>query len=284
MLEVTHGFTAVTLLPLNGTFSRGRALQAGAESWRHGDCLMFFCDVDIVFTIDFLERCRLHTEVGRRVYYPMVFSLYNPDIVYSLANTGIPAENDQLIISKDTGFWRDFGYGMTCQYLSDFKVIGGFAKQHVVGWGKRMSICIRCIWRVVITLRLEQPIRVSSTCGTRRSAIPSWRRNSITAVFAPRLSTKLRTRSSEFLPSRRRLMFSKVANKTREKSGFRCEINAKESGKGITWFWDILGRCISYVSWLNSGHCGYYGSALYCLGTWDSIVVFALMLCRLRSL
>ncbi|KAG8135203.1 hypothetical protein E2320_008245 [Naja naja] len=116
-------FHNYTLVSLNEEFNRGQGLDVGARAWEKGEVLMFFCDVDIYFTAEFLNSCRLNTEPGKKVFYPVVFSLYNPAIVYANQD-GPPPVEQQLVHKKDSGFWRDFGFGMMCQYRTDFLAIG----------------------------------------------------------------------------------------------------------------------------------------------------------------
>lgn len=126
-------FKNYTLLQLDEEFSRGRGLDLGARAWKGGNVLLFFCDVDIYFTADFLTTCRLNALPGKKVFYPVLFSQYNPTLIYG-GPDHVPPVLQQLVIKKDTGFWRDFGYGMTCQYRSDFINIGGFDLD-IKGWG-----------------------------------------------------------------------------------------------------------------------------------------------------
>ncbi|KAK2505573.1 hypothetical protein MC885_014742, partial [Smutsia gigantea] len=126
-------FRNFTFIQLNGEFSRGKGLDVGARFWKGSNVLLFFCDVDIYFTSEFLNTCRLNTQPGKKVFYPVLFSQYNPGIIYGHHDV-VPPLEQQLVIKKETGFWRDFGFGMTCQYRSDFINIGGFDLD-IKGWG-----------------------------------------------------------------------------------------------------------------------------------------------------
>lgn len=92
------------------------------------------CDVDVIFNLEFLERCRFNVEKQKKVYYLILFSLFNFKLVYFMENRIILFIKRQLVIFKKIGFWRDFGYGMICQYFLDFKVVKGF-REGIVGWG-----------------------------------------------------------------------------------------------------------------------------------------------------
>lgn len=56
----------------------------------------------------------------------MVFSLYNPGLVYPLLDRPVPSVSEQLNVDVQSGFWRTFGYGMACMYRQDYLAAGGF--------------------------------------------------------------------------------------------------------------------------------------------------------------
>uniref|UniRef100_A0A674JSG0 Hexosyltransferase n=1 Tax=Terrapene triunguis TaxID=2587831 RepID=A0A674JSG0_9SAUR len=119
----------MTLIPMTGEFSRGLGLEM-ASSQFDNDTLLLFCDVDLIFTPDFLQRCRDNTVQGQQVYYPIIFSQYDPKVIYG----GNPPGDNNFVFTKKTGFWRDYGFGITCIYKSDLLSAGGFDTS-IQGWG-----------------------------------------------------------------------------------------------------------------------------------------------------
>lgn len=132
-VSLEHHFTHYKVIEKQDNFSRGVGLLTGATAWEQGNVLLFFCDVDVYFKNGFLDRCRLNSAPGSRVYYPIVFSMYNPSIVYS-DHVKLPPYSDFFVINRDSGFWRTFGFGMTCMYRSDFLFMRGF-DTNIQGWG-----------------------------------------------------------------------------------------------------------------------------------------------------
>ena len=119
--ELHYSTLSLTVIPIfQSNFSRGYGLHAGIAKIGQnyeGNSLIFTTDLDVVVTTLFLNRCRIHSEPGNRVYFPLVFSLYNPKIVSVFLNQTIPSKiKDKLRIKEETGWWRDFGYGMACFY------------------------------------------------------------------------------------------------------------------------------------------------------------------------
>lgn len=120
---------SIEILPVSGNFSRARALDLGASKLQAND-LMLFIDVDIVFTSSALNRIRLNTLPGRRLYFPIVFSQYNPKIVYSEAG-----QQDKFTINEISGHWRQYGFGIVSLYKRDYRTVGGLDLS-IQGWGK----------------------------------------------------------------------------------------------------------------------------------------------------
>lgn len=107
----------ITAIPIVGPFSRGLGLNEGAKFTgdKCKECTLFFCDIDLTFNHQTLDKCRLLAVKGTSVYFPVVFSQYNPDL------SKIHVTKMSLLINKESGFWRNFGFGMSCIHVHDFK-------------------------------------------------------------------------------------------------------------------------------------------------------------------
>lgn len=142
----------LAVIPMTGNFSRGLALELGSAQLDN-NTLLFFCDVDLIFTADALQRCRDNTVQGKQVYFPIVFSQYNPKIVYAENN---PRDN-KFVFTKKSGFWRDYGFGITCVYKSDLVKAGGFDTS-ILGWGlEDVDLFTKMINSGLKVLRSQEP-------------------------------------------------------------------------------------------------------------------------------
>lgn len=164
-----HPKADIDLIPMTGNFSRGLALEVGS-ALLHNDTLLFFCDVDLMFTGDALQRCRDNAVLGERAYFPIVFSQYDPRVVYAeqgrgeergrgeehRQNGGEHGEN-QFVFTRKSGFWRDYGFGVTCIYKGDLVHAGGFDTS-ILGWGlEDVDLFSRVVSSGLQVLRSQEP-------------------------------------------------------------------------------------------------------------------------------
>ncbi|XP_061655519.1 chondroitin sulfate synthase 3 isoform X1 [Phyllopteryx taeniolatus] len=142
----------LSVIPMTGNFSRGFALELGSSLSDNGT-LLFFCDVDLIFNADALQRCRDNTVQGRQIYFPIIFSQYNPKIVYA---EKAPRENN-FVLTKKGGFWRTYGFGIACVVKSDLLKAGGFDTS-ILGWGlEDVDLFTKVIHSGLKVLRSQEP-------------------------------------------------------------------------------------------------------------------------------
>ncbi|XP_050520401.1 chondroitin sulfate synthase 1-like isoform X2 [Daktulosphaira vitifoliae] len=121
----------IKLLPdLEDSFARALALDFGSSRINAPEDLLFFVDVDMLWTNAMLDRIRLNTIRNRSVYFPIVYSEFDPIVVY-----GQSVSPNHFLINQDSGYWRQYGYGIVSMYKSDLIAIGSF-NTSIHGWGK----------------------------------------------------------------------------------------------------------------------------------------------------
>ena len=135
-LQTKYPHHDLRVIPVKGPFSRALALQQGSALYER-DALMFFIDVDIYLNVESLYRIRTLIIQHRQVYFPIVFSQYDPKMLCPSGEEKciLEGSNDPFSFNHDYGYWRQFGFGIAGIYKSDFEKIGGFDTT-IMGWGK----------------------------------------------------------------------------------------------------------------------------------------------------
>lgn len=122
------------VIPVNEDFARASALEIGAKQCPEDEYnILFFIDVDMVFDETTLERIRLNTIQGKQTYFPIVYSEFDPTIVYN--SEEIQESPSHYLINANTGYWRQFGFGIASMFNKDLKMVGGY-NTTIKGWGK----------------------------------------------------------------------------------------------------------------------------------------------------
>ncbi|KAH7643770.1 chondroitin sulfate synthase 1-like protein [Dermatophagoides farinae] len=114
------------ILQVDGKFSRGTALQQSSLLFNNSS-LLFFLDVDMLFTEQVLHRVRRNTIFKQQVYYPIVFSQYQNSLKKLITK-------NESIDDQEFGYWRQFGYGIVSVYNQDLISVGGY-DTNINGWG-----------------------------------------------------------------------------------------------------------------------------------------------------
>ena len=123
----------IKLVNMNETpYCKTVGLQVAKDQIKNDDEIIFFCDVDMVFSSpDFLRHLRRNTIQKKRAYYPVTFSRYNPQVI----NIADGASSSDFEYKETDGFWRYHGFGMLSIYKSDFAHTNGFDTK-ICGWGQ----------------------------------------------------------------------------------------------------------------------------------------------------
>ncbi|XP_050513631.1 chondroitin sulfate synthase 1 isoform X1 [Diabrotica virgifera virgifera] len=132
-LTQNYPYRVIKAITSEEDFSRGKALQLGVDELQD-DNLMLFIDVDMVFDRDSLQRIRRNTVQNKKVYFPIVYSLYNPQLLKESYNETIWMCPKNSSFDDYHGFWRQFGFGIVSIYKSDYIRLGGFDLK-ISGWG-----------------------------------------------------------------------------------------------------------------------------------------------------
>ncbi|XP_043194564.1 chondroitin sulfate synthase 1-like isoform X1 [Amphibalanus amphitrite] len=127
-MQASYG-ESISIINTANTFNRASSLMLGASLLTDDD-LVLFMDIDVLFDAAAIDSVRQFVVQGKQVYFPIVFSQYNPE---SLGLAEVAADSPE--VDPRRGRFRNFGFGICAVYVSDLKLVHGL-DEGITGWGK----------------------------------------------------------------------------------------------------------------------------------------------------
>jgi hypothetical protein len=120
---------------------------------------------------DYYHNCLAFARRGHTMYFPVVFSRYNPAIIARHARAmGITGKRRKWLaspdtVTQDTGQFRDYGFGMVAMFAGDARAAGGF-DAGIEGWGgEDVDFHGRALARGYMVWRMYDPAAVHDYHG-----------------------------------------------------------------------------------------------------------------------
>ena len=110
-----YPFARITILAGKGS-SESDALELGMSILSDKE-LAFLSDVSLRIQPGFLEKCRVNTVLGERIYLPVPFALYG-------RHSKSPEHSDLLEITRWSGQWAFYSLHSACLYKADYISLG----------------------------------------------------------------------------------------------------------------------------------------------------------------
>lgn len=135
-LQAKYTKATMNVIQVDGNFSRGIALNRAIHSDHiQMDDIIFFIDVDITFKRTSIERVRLNTVRHKQAYFPIVFGQYDPSVWQTAPIADEFGEDRETDLHSDTGYFRQFGFGICAMYKADILHPGINGFEEISGWG-----------------------------------------------------------------------------------------------------------------------------------------------------
>lgn len=108
------------LITTRRLYSRKETVEIASKEYPSYE-LLFLADIHIDFSLQFIERCRMNAVENQQVYFPMVFSPYDPAEFHK--SRVLHPYATKFKIGKETGAWMPESFHLVCVFNYDLSKV-----------------------------------------------------------------------------------------------------------------------------------------------------------------